>query len=134
MANKVKTMEEALKLIQDKPQSLDTLTSAIVRGKGLNLTENKAEFFREYAKVSEALEDNLSFALLRVVEPERYERLSAEARAKSEAEAKAEAKPEAEAEAEAEAKPKAKAKAKAKAWQLEIGVYFNSEIDPYFLT
>ena len=74
MAHKISTTEQAITLLQSKPVSLDTLASAIVRGKGLNLTDNKAEFFKEYSRVTEELTMAFGATLMRVVEPERYKK------------------------------------------------------------
>lgn len=63
MAHKITNSKDAVSLLQSKGVSLDTLASAIVRGRGLNLTENKSEFFAEYAKVSASLVTAVTKAL-----------------------------------------------------------------------
>lgn len=59
MARKITTSEEAVDLMKKKAVSIDTLTSAIVRGKGYNMSENKMEFLQEYARVSNQLYSDL---------------------------------------------------------------------------
>jgi len=61
MAHKITNSNEAIALIQKKAVSIDTLASAIVRGKGLNMSENKLEFLNEYSKVSNQLYSDLSY-------------------------------------------------------------------------
>jgi phosphoribosylaminoimidazole-succinocarboxamide synthase len=61
MAHKISNSNEAIALIQKKAVSIDTLASAIVRGKGLNMSENKLEFLNEYSKVSNQLYSDLSY-------------------------------------------------------------------------
>ena len=57
MAHKISNSTEAVTLMKSKAVSIDTLTSAIVRGKGLNMSENKMEFLQQYAIVSAKLSD-----------------------------------------------------------------------------
>ena len=61
MAHKITNSNEALELMQKKGVSIDNLASAIVRGKGLNMSDNKAEFFAEYTKVSNRLYSEFSY-------------------------------------------------------------------------
>ena len=99
MAHKITETKEAIKLLQGTGVSLDTLTSGIVRGRGYNMTDSKAEFFAEYAKVSGLLVTAVTNAIESVFEAERKAKAEAKAKAKAEAEAKAKAEAEAKAEA-----------------------------------
>lgn len=70
MAHKIINSAQALELMQHKAVSIDTLASAIVRGQGLNMTENKAEFFAEYSRVSNKLYDEFGFLFGRLFDEE----------------------------------------------------------------
>ena len=70
MAHKVTNSEEAVKLMDSKAVNIDTLASAIVRGKGLNMSENKAEFFIEYTATVNKLTDMLGFMFGQLFEEE----------------------------------------------------------------
>jgi len=70
MAHKISNSTEAVTLMKSKAVSIDTLTSAIVRGKGLNMSENKMEFLQEYAKVSNQLSDEFGFLFGRLFDEE----------------------------------------------------------------
>ena len=70
MAHKISNSTEAVSLMKNKAVSLDTLTSAIVRGKGFNMTENKLEFLQEYARVSNQLSDEFGFLFGRLFDEE----------------------------------------------------------------
>jgi phosphoribosylaminoimidazole-succinocarboxamide synthase len=61
VAHKITNSDEAIKLMQSKAVSIDTLASAIVRGKGLNMSDNKREFLEEYTRVSNRLYSEFSF-------------------------------------------------------------------------
>ena len=102
MAHKVTNTEDAFALLQSKPQTIETLASAIVRGQGYSMTDSKVEFFKAYTETLESLEGRLFGALMMVIEPKRVEALK-EALKETEAETEAEAEAETETEAEAEA-------------------------------
>ena len=70
MAHKISNSTEAVNLMQKKAVSIDTLASAIVRGKGFNMSDNKAEFFAEYTKVSNQLYSDFSYLFARLFEEE----------------------------------------------------------------
>lgn len=70
MAHKISNSTEAVSLMEKKAVSIDTLTSAIVRGKGLNMSENKMEFLQEYARISAKLSDEFGFLFGRLFEEE----------------------------------------------------------------
>lgn len=70
MAHKIINSAQAVELMRHKAVSLDTLTSAIVRGQGLNMTDDKAVFFAEYARVSNKLSEEFEFLFGRLFEEE----------------------------------------------------------------
>ena len=61
MAHKIINSAQAVELMRHKAVSIDTLASAIVRGQGLNMTDDKAVFFAEYTRVSNRLYSEFSF-------------------------------------------------------------------------
>ena len=88
MAHKVKTTEDAFALFQSKPQTIETLASAIVRGQGYSMTDSKSAFFKAYTETLEKLEGNIFGALMMAIEPKRVEALrKAQGEAQGEAQA-----------------------------------------------
>ena len=70
MAHKIINSAQAVELMRHKAVSLDTLASAIVRGQGLNMTDDKAVFFAEYTRVSNQLSDEFAFLFGRLFDEE----------------------------------------------------------------
>jgi len=68
MAHKITKSYEATDLMQKKGVSIDTLASAIVRGKGYNMSDDKMQFIQEYAKVSAHLYDEFRLVFGRLFE------------------------------------------------------------------
>lgn len=66
MAHKINTPDDAIALMEGKGVTVDTLASAIVRGRGLSMTDNKREYLEEYVKVSNKLSEEFWFVFERM--------------------------------------------------------------------